>query len=151
RSRARQERPHEHRNRNPAPPSTAPRRPNSPCECRDLQTILSPTDNAPSSTIPRMRIGAPSIKLPALPKLPPLQTPKQATAALDSFVDAFQRKDGPKIDPFNAAKDWMSDRVFNKLMPPGPPEALQGPQRVAYGPLDAPPTLKRPVVMIPGL
>jgi pimeloyl-ACP methyl ester carboxylesterase len=58
---------------------------------------------------------------------------------------------GPRIDPFNASKDWMSDRVFNKLRPRGAPEALTGPQRVAYGPKDAPPTLKRPVVMIPGL
>lgn len=58
---------------------------------------------------------------------------------------------GPKIDPFNAVKDWMSDRVFSKLKPSGAPESLTGPQRVAYGPKDAPPTLKRPVVMIPGL
>ncbi len=58
---------------------------------------------------------------------------------------------GPKIDPFNASKDWMSDRVFNSLKPNLAPEKLQGAQRVAYGPLAAPPTLKRPVVMIPGL
>ena len=63
----------------------------------------------------------------------------------------FVQGPGPKIDPFNASKDWMSDRVFNKLKPNGPIEQLQGPQRVAYGPLMAPPTLKRPVVMIPGL
>lgn len=63
----------------------------------------------------------------------------------------FKQGPGPKIDPFNAAKDWMSDRVFNKLAPPGAPEKLTGPQRVAYGPLDAPPKLQRPVVMIPGL
>ena len=65
--------------------------------------------------------------------------------------EPFRQGPGPKIDPFNASKDWMSDRVFNKLRPNGPPEKLTGPQRVAYGPLDAPPTLKRPVVMIPGL
>src|SRR4051812_23499627 len=76
--------------------------------------------------------------------------------ALKKFVEhitpaPFQRGDGLEIDPFNATKDWMSDRVFNTLRPPGPPEALTGAQRVAYGPLDAPPKLKRPVVMIPGL
>lgn len=77
-------------------------------------------------------------------------------AGFDSFKNAltpanFRQGPGPKIDPFNASKDWMSDRVFNKLRPDGAPEKLQGPQRVAYGPLNAPPTLKRPVVMIPGL
>jgi pimeloyl-ACP methyl ester carboxylesterase len=101
--------------------------------------------------MPGMRIGSAAVKLPALPKLAPVQTAKQATQALSSFVDAFKPHDGPKIDPFNAAKDWMSDRVFNKLKPNGPPESLTGPQRVAYGPLDAPPKLERPVVMIPGL
>jgi pimeloyl-ACP methyl ester carboxylesterase len=65
--------------------------------------------------------------------------------------DAFKQGPGPKIDPFNASKDWMSDRVFNKLRPGRAPEALTGPQRVAYGPKNAPPVLKRPVVMIPGL
>lgn len=72
----------------------------------------------------------------------------------DAFKDAvtpFKQGPGPKVDPFNASKDWMSDRVFNKLQPNGATEKLQGPQRVAYGPLQAPPTLKRPVVMIPGL
>ncbi|MDP1828854.1 MAG: alpha/beta hydrolase [Archangium sp.] len=72
----------------------------------------------------------------------------------DAFKDALtpgKQGPGPKIDPFNASKDWMSDRVFNKLQPNGPIEKLQGPQRVAYGPLQAPPTLERPVVMIPGL
>lgn len=68
-----------------------------------------------------------------------------------SAIEPFKQGPGPKIDPFNASKDWMSDRVFNKLQPNGPIEKLQGPQRVAYGPLQAPPTLKRPVVMIPGL
>ena len=95
-------------------------------------------------------------RLPSLPKLPSLPDPKQAAKKLDSFVDSFtpapfKRGEGPKIDPFNATKDWMSDRVYNRLRPDGPPEKLSGPQRVAYGPLDAPPTLKRPVVMIPGL
>ncbi|MFZ5440639.1 MAG: esterase/lipase family protein [Myxococcota bacterium] len=63
----------------------------------------------------------------------------------------FRQGPGPKLDPFNASKDWMSDRVFNTLRPSCAPEALTGAQRVAYGPKDAPPTLKRPVVMIPGL
>ncbi len=81
---------------------------------------------------------------------------EKAHDQLDAFVDKvtpspFRRGGGPKIDVFNASKDWMSDRVFNKLKPSGPPEKLQGAQRVAYGPLDAPPVLKRPVVMIPGL
>ena len=71
--------------------------------------------------------------------------------AFKGAVETFRQGPGPKIDPFNASKDWMSDRVFNKLQPNGPIEKLQGPQRVAYGPLQAPPTLKRPVVMIPGL
>ena len=71
--------------------------------------------------------------------------------ALKGAVQNFRQGPGPKIDPFNASKDWMSDRVFNKLKPNGPIEKLQGAQRVAYGPLQAPPTLKRPVVMIPGL
>ena len=68
-----------------------------------------------------------------------------------SVTAPFVQGPGPKIDPFNASKDWMSDRVFNQLKPGGPIEKLQGPQRVAYGRLQAPPTLKRPVVMIPGL
>jgi pimeloyl-ACP methyl ester carboxylesterase len=63
----------------------------------------------------------------------------------------FRQGAGPKVDLFNATKDWMSDRVFNSLKPTGPIEQLQGPNRVAYGPLNAPPTLKRPVVLIPGL
>lgn len=63
----------------------------------------------------------------------------------------YRQGPGPRVDVFNATKDWMSDRVFNKLRPATPIEKLTGPQRVAYGPLDAPPTLKRPVVMIPGL
>ena len=71
--------------------------------------------------------------------------------AFKSVAAPFVQGPGPKIDPFNASKDWMSDRVFNQLKPGGPVEKLQGPQRVAYGPLQAPPTLKRPVVMIPGL
>ncbi len=85
------------------------------------------------------------------------ETKQLATDAhekLDAFVDKvtpapFRRGDGPKIDVFNASKDWMSDRVFNKLKPSGPPEKLQGAQRVAYGPLDAPPTLKRPAYSPP--
>ncbi len=63
-------------------------------------------------------------------------------------VDTFTK---PELDVFNASKDWVSDQLFNSLRPRAPAEQLQGPQRVAYGPLAAPPTLKRPVVMIPGL
>ncbi len=74
----------------------------------------------------------------------------------DKFKDVMtpaplRQGEGPKIDPFNAVKDWMSDRVFSKLAPNVAPEKLTGPQRVAYGPKDAPPVLQRPVVMIPGL
>jgi pimeloyl-ACP methyl ester carboxylesterase len=71
--------------------------------------------------------------------------------AADSFRTAVKQGPGPRIDPFNATKDWMSDRVFNKLAPNQPADQLKGPQRVAYGPLAAPPKLKQPVVMIPGL
>lgn len=83
----------------------------------------------------------------------PLNAIKQGVNQLkDTMTPApFKQGPGPKIDPFNASKDWMSDRVFSKLKPNGAPEALKGAQRVAYGPKDAPPTLKRPVVMIPGL
>ncbi len=65
--------------------------------------------------------------------------------------EPFRQGPGPRVDLFNASKDWMSDRVFNKLRPNTPIEKLTGPQKVAYGPLAEPPTLKRPVVMIPGL
>lgn len=92
---------------------------------------------------------------------PAAQPPKRnviqrAAAKVDNFVDRLtpgplRRGEGPRIDAFNASKDWMSDRVFNKLKPSGSAESLKGADRVAYGPLKAPPTLKRPVVMIPGL
>lgn len=109
-------------------------------------------------------VAAP-VKAPVAAPKPPAAAPKAAASGwapsknpigrlVDGFKDAiepFKQGPGPKIDPFNASKDWMSDRVFNKLQPSGPIEKLQGPQRVAYGPLQAPPTLKRPVVMIPGL
>jgi pimeloyl-ACP methyl ester carboxylesterase len=104
----------------------------------------------------------PSSRPAVAPKPAPASKPshenvlQKAASAVDGFVDHLKpahlrRGEGPKIDVFNANKDWMSDRVFNKLKPSGSPESLQGPQRVAYGPLKAPPTLKRPVVMIPGL
>lgn len=101
---------------------------------------------------------------------PVLSTPTEARAparAVESAVEAvkngiervkdtmtppiLRRGDGPDIDPFNAVKDWMSDRVFSALAPNVAPERLSGPLRVAYGPKDAPPVLQRPVVMIPGL
>ncbi len=63
----------------------------------------------------------------------------------------FQRGQGPKVDVFNAARDWRRDRLFQTLAPKGPAAKLTGPERVAYGPLKPAPTLKRPVVMIPGL
>lgn len=56
-----------------------------------------------------------------------------------------------KVDLVNAAKDWAADRVFEAGRPPVPPERLEGPFKVAYGPLAAPPRLERPVVMFPGL
>lgn len=65
--------------------------------------------------------------------------------------EVFRRGDGPKIDPFNATKDWMSDRVFDSLRPRCGPEKMTPAQKVAYGPLKPPPELKKPVVMIPGL
>lgn len=58
---------------------------------------------------------------------------------------------GPRVDVFNTTKDLLSDKAFNALRPKTPIEKLEGPMKVAYGPLAAPPTLKRPVVMIPGL
>lgn len=102
----------------------------------------------PKPVAPKPVAGAVPVKKPNV-----LQ---RAARKVDSFVDSvtpahLRRGEGPKIDVFNANKDWMSDRVFNKLKPSGSPESLKGPQRVAYGPLQAPPTLKRPVVMIPGL
>ncbi|MFN7133584.1 MAG: hypothetical protein ACK4N5_16020, partial [Myxococcales bacterium] len=53
----------------------------------------------------------------------------------NAVVDVFARGEGPPVDKFNAAKDWMSDRLFNGGKPKGAPEKLTGPQRVAYGPL----------------
>jgi len=78
------------------------------------------------------------------------------TSGLQNFLkdvtpEAFRRGDGPKIDVVNATKDWMSDRVFEAQRPRVGPDRMTPAQRVAYGPLAAPPTLKKPVVMIPGL
>lgn len=115
------------------------------------------------STRPAVRTtpSAPAAKAAAAPAAEPAK--KKGWAPFDAVKNGFEHlKDamtpapfkqgpGPKIDPFNASKDWMSDRVFNKLKPGGAPEALKGTQRVAYGPKNAPPVLKRPVVMIPGL
>lgn len=81
----------------------------------------------------------------------PINAIKQGVNQLKDSMTPFKQGPGPKVDLFNASKDWMSDRVFSKLKPNGAPESLKGAQRVAYGPKDAPPTLKRPVVMIPGL
>lgn len=106
--------------------------------------------STPSANVPRPAA-------PASPKQNVLQRAADTFSdKLDGFVDTltpgpFRRGDGPRVDVFNAAKDWMSDRVFNKLKPDLAPEKLSGADRVAYGPLNAPPKLERPVVMIPGL
>lgn len=73
---------------------------------------------------------------------------RESRSPFERLKDAFDT--GP-LDRFNVAKDWMSDRLFNKLAPNKPASSLSGAQRVAYGPVNAPPVLKRPVVMIPGL
>ena len=80
-----------------------------------------------------------------------LEPARRLEAKVAHSLDLFDPGQGAPVDKFNAAKDWMSDRLFNTLKPSGPVEKLQGPNRVAYGPLSAPPTLKRPLVMIPGL
>ncbi len=105
---------------------------------------------------PLRRAVAPVTRAATAVVKPVATASRKVTTAVDSFVaartpEAFRRGQGPRIDPFNATKDWMSDRVFNSLRPPGPADKLTGPQRVAYGPLAAPPKLERPLVMIPGL
>ncbi len=80
----------------------------------------------------------------------------KAEEAKDWFAEhatpePFRRGDGPKVDVFNEAKNWASEKAFEALRPDGPAAKLKGPQRVAYGPLNSPPALKRPLVMIPGL
>jgi len=65
--------------------------------------------------------------------------------------EPFRPGPGPRVDVFNTTKDLLSDAAFNALRPNGSIDKLTGPMKVAYGPLAAPPTLKRPVVMIPGL
>ncbi|MBE2249428.1 MAG: alpha/beta hydrolase [Myxococcus sp.] len=124
-----------------------------------MATIRNDRPAAPRTTsaAPRSRPAAQPAPAPAPAEKSTGWGPKPARAnPLQRLKDAvtpeaFRQGPGPKIDKFNATKDWMSDRVFNKLRPDGPPEKLTGPQRVAYGPLNKPPTLKRPVVMIPGL
>ena len=121
--------------------------------------IDRPTTPLPIAPVQTKPVAAPPQKPAAVPAKATGWAPKSAARAwnpLQQLKDTltpepFRQGPGPKIDPFNASKDWMSDRVFNKLRPAGPAEKLTGPQRVAYGPLEAPPTLKRPVVMIPGL
>ena len=61
------------------------------------------------------------------------------------------RTPSARFDLFNEMKDQSLDALFGALRPRGPAAMLRGAKRVAYGPLDAPPTLKRPLVMIPGL
>lgn len=69
----------------------------------------------------------------------------------DHLKEPFRQGAGPKIDPVNATKDYLSDKGFEAGRPKKPAVNLQGPLRTAYGPLNPPPTLKRPVVMLPGL
>lgn len=95
----------------------------------------------------RVRAAAPQSQ-PASAQRAAGWAPKSLTRLLP---EVFRRGEGPKIDPFNATKDWMSDRVFESLRPRVGPERMTPAQRVAYGPLAKPRTLKRPVVMIPGL
>lgn len=95
------------------------------------------------------------------PVAPQVRTEKPAGAtrsplnvvknAAENLFEVLNPKQGPKLDVFNAAKDWMSDRAFNALRPDVPAEKLKGAEKVAYGPLVKPPVLKRPLVMIPGL
>lgn len=70
---------------------------------------------------------------------------------VDMMTDPLPGARPVRRDLLNTVKDWASDKFFEKLRPDGAPEKLRGPRRVAYGPLKAPPTLKRPVVMVPGL
>ena len=121
-----------------------------------IARVTSPVVTAPrkpTSPAPKAAVAAPVAKSTGwAPAAAKSRNPFEKIGdAFKAAVTPFVQGPGPKIDPFNASKDWMSDRVFNKLKPNGPIEQLQGPQRVAYGPLQAPPTLKRPVVMIPGL
>lgn len=74
----------------------------------------------------------PKVKLPKL-KLPDVKVPEVLS------------------DPINAIKNWAGDKAFEALRPRGDAAKLKGPKRVAYGPLETPPMLKRPVVMITGL
>jgi hypothetical protein len=53
-------------------------------------------------------------------------------------------------DPVQNVTDCLSTDAFEKFRPGGDPAKLEGANRVAYGPLQAAPTLKRPVVMVPG-
>lgn len=55
-----------------------------------------------------------------------------------------------KSDPVQRATDFISTEAFERSRPSGDPAKLKGADRVAYGPLNAAPTLKRPVVMVPG-
>src|SRR5690242_1818124 len=56
----------------------------------------------------------------------------------------------PKPDLIQKATDQISTKAFEDFRPKKDATKLKGPDRVAFGPLDAAPTLKRPVVMVPG-
>lgn len=100
---------------------------------------------APASTAPKPTTGW-------TPQAKAARAPNGLERFLERVVpEQFRTGDGPKVDLFNATKDWMSDRVFESLRPRCGPERMTAAEKVAYGPLKAPPTLKRPVVMIPGL
>lgn len=109
-----------------------------------------------SPTTPAVKPRATTAPSEPAPKPAETEAPKSAgwgpKASMTKLLpEVFRRGDGPKIDPFNATKDWMSDRVFESLRPRSGPDKMTPAQKVAYGPLAKPPTLKRPVVMIPGL
>lgn len=110
--------------------------------------------------IDRLPKAVPTLKPAAEPVRPAgtnqVAAPKghKGFSLLDKFHIDFPdlgHHQGPKLDLFNTVKDWASDKAFNALKPNKPVEKMSAPERVAYGPINAPPELKRPVVMIPGL
>lgn len=111
-----------------------------------------------------IRSGTPAVpqQVTPTPAAKPVEAPKpehllqRLEAKVEKFVqhlvpEPYRPGPGPRVDVFNTTKDVLSDTAFNALRPNTPIAQLTGPMKVAYGPLAAPPTLKRPVVMIPGL
>jgi pimeloyl-ACP methyl ester carboxylesterase len=130
---------------------------------------LSPLGKAPQRAFSDNRLD-PSLKRTDMPKriastpttatplhpqrpAPPSAATRPAAPSQAGWTPKtpYQRGAGPKVDVVNATKDWMSDRVFESQRPKVGPDKMSPAQRVAYGPLAKPPTLQRPVVMIPGL